>query len=65
MMLDGLSDQKRKIHPHKFTMWVAIGRDKEFRGRKKQRVLGGEKKGVVGNSSRVNQVKAGLSKGNS
>lgn len=25
MMLDGLSDQKRKIHPHKFTMWVAIG----------------------------------------
>lgn len=25
MMIDVLSDQKRKIHPHKFTLWVAIG----------------------------------------
>lgn len=24
-MIDVLSDQKRKIHPHKFTLWVAIG----------------------------------------
>jgi len=24
-MIDILSDQKRKIHPHKFTLWVAIG----------------------------------------
>lgn len=24
-MIDVLNDQKRKIHPHKFTMWVAIG----------------------------------------
>ena len=24
-MLDVISDQQRKIHPHKFTLWVAIG----------------------------------------
>ena len=24
-MIDVLNDQKRKIHPHKFTLWVAIG----------------------------------------
>ena len=24
-MIDLISDQKRKIHPHKFTLWVAIG----------------------------------------
>ena len=25
MMLNVMSDQQRKIHPHKFTLWVAIG----------------------------------------
>ena len=24
-MIEVMSDQKRKIHPHKFTLWVAIG----------------------------------------
>jgi len=24
-MLHVISDQQRKIHPHKFTLWVAIG----------------------------------------
>jgi cytochrome c oxidase subunit 3 len=24
-MIEAMSDQKRKIHPHKFTLWVAIG----------------------------------------
>ncbi|MEY3375805.1 MAG: hypothetical protein RL463_109 [Bacteroidota bacterium] len=24
-MIQAMNDQKRKIHPHKFTLWVAIG----------------------------------------